>query len=79
MRMNTIYWHMNAKQGGANLHPGVNLLPGAILHPCANCAHEHGFKPVKSAGIDTLLLSITNTGVFKTLATTSHASLFYHV
>ena len=23
---------------GANLHPGVNLLPGA------NCAHEHGFR-----------------------------------
>ena len=25
--MNTIYWRMNATQGGANLHPGVNLLP----------------------------------------------------
>ena len=36
--MNTISWHMNATQGGANLHPGVNLLPGA------NCAHEHGFR-----------------------------------
>ena len=23
---------------GCNLHPGVNLLPGA------NCAHEHGFR-----------------------------------
>ena len=33
--MNTISWHMNATQGGANLHPGVNL--------GANCAHEHGF------------------------------------
>ena len=43
--MNTIYWHMNATQGGANLHPGVNLPPGANLHPGANCAHEHGFKP----------------------------------
>ena len=32
------YWRMNATQGGANLHPGVNLLPGA------NCAHEHGLK-----------------------------------
>ena len=39
--MDTIYWHMNAMQGGANLHPGVNLLPGANLHPGANCAHEH--------------------------------------
>ena len=27
---------MNTTLGGANLHPGVNLLPGA------NCAHEHG-------------------------------------
>ena len=42
--MNTIYWHMNATQGGANLHPGVNLPPGANLHPGANCAHEHGFR-----------------------------------
>ena len=32
--MNTIYWHMNATQGGANLHPG------------ANCAHEHGLRVV---------------------------------
>ena len=29
---------MNATQRGANLHPGVNLLPAA------NCAHEHGFR-----------------------------------
>ena len=36
--MGTIYWHMNATQGGTNLHLGVNLLSGA------NCAHEHGFK-----------------------------------
>ena len=42
--MNTIYWHMNATQGGANLHPGVNLPPGADLHPGANCAHEHGLR-----------------------------------
>ena len=27
--MDTIYWHMNATQGGANLQPGVNLHPGA--------------------------------------------------
>ena len=40
--MDTIYWYMNATQGGANLHPGVNLHPGANLHPVANCAHEHG-------------------------------------
>ena len=44
--MNTIYWRMNATQGGANLHPGVNLLPGANLHPGANCAHEHGLSSV---------------------------------
>ena len=31
--MNTIYWHMNATFGVANLHPVVNLLPGANLHP----------------------------------------------
>ena len=42
--MNTIYWHVNATQGGANLHPGVNLLPGANLHPDANCTHEHGLS-----------------------------------
>ena len=30
--------------GGANLHPVVNLLPGANLHLGANCAHEHGFS-----------------------------------
>ena len=30
-----IYWRMNATQEGANLHTGVNLLPGA------NYAHEH--------------------------------------
>ena len=42
--MNTIYWRMNATQGGANLHPGVNLLPGANLHSGANCAHEHGLR-----------------------------------
>ena len=35
---------MNATQGGADLHPGVNLLPDANLHPGANCAHEHGFR-----------------------------------
>ena len=28
--MNTIYWHMNATQGGANLHPGVNLPPPRV-------------------------------------------------
>ena len=42
--MNTIYWRMNATRGDANLHPGVNLLSGAYLHPGANCAHEHGFS-----------------------------------
>ena len=36
--MDTIYWRMNAMQGGAN------LLPGANLHPGANCADEHGLK-----------------------------------
>ena len=42
--MDTIYWRMNATQGGANLLPDVNLLPGANLHPGAICAHKHGFK-----------------------------------
>ena len=52
--MDTIYWHMNATQGGANLHPGVNLHPGANLHPAANCAHEHGFlRPFFSFLYDT--------------------------
>ena len=36
--MDTIYWHMNATQGGANLRLGVNLLTGA------NCAYEHGLQ-----------------------------------
>ena len=30
--MDTLYWHMSATKGGANLHPGVNLLTGANLH-----------------------------------------------
>ena len=30
--MDTMYWHINATQGGANLHPG------------ANCAYEHDFN-----------------------------------
>ena len=42
--MDTISWHMNAMQGGANLHTGVNLLPGKTLHPGANCAHKHGLR-----------------------------------
>ena len=36
--MDTISWHINATQGGAN------LLPGANWHPGSNCAHEHGFS-----------------------------------
>ena len=40
--MDTISWHMNATQGGANLHPCVKLLPGASLHPVQFSAHEHG-------------------------------------
>ena len=39
VRMDTIFWHMNATQGGANLHPGVNLLPIANLHPGAKIVH----------------------------------------
>ena len=31
--------HMNATQGGANMHPG------AKIHPGANIAHEHGLRP----------------------------------
>ena len=41
--MDTIYWRMNAMQGGANLHRDVNLLPVTNLHLGANYAHEHGF------------------------------------
>ena len=26
--MDPIFWHMNATQGGSNLHPGVNYHPG---------------------------------------------------
>ena len=45
MHMDTIYWHVNATQGGENLHPGVNLHQGANLHhPGANCAYEHGLR-----------------------------------
>ena len=40
--MDTISWHMNATQVGANLRPGVHLLRDANLHPGANCAHEQG-------------------------------------
>ena len=54
--MNTIYWHMNATQGGANLHPGVNLPPGANLHPGANCAHEHGLSLYKVIFYEFLIL-----------------------
>ena len=46
--MDTIYWHMNATKGGANLRPGVNWLPGANLLG-ANCAHEHGLDPSSTA------------------------------
>ena len=28
--MDTIYWHMNATQGGCKFAPGVNLLPVQI-------------------------------------------------
>ena len=42
--MDTIYWHMNGTQGGANLQPDVNLHPGANLQPGANCAYEDGFR-----------------------------------
>ena len=37
------------------------------------------FSQIKTDGNDTLLLSVPNTGVFKTLATTSYASLVYYV
>ena len=41
--MDTIYWHINTTQGGANLHLGVNL------HSGANCAYEHGFSLAQGA------------------------------
>ena len=36
--MDMISLHMSATQGGANLHPGL------VLHPGANTAHEHDFS-----------------------------------
>ena len=36
--------HMNATQGGANLHPGAKIHPSAKIHSGANTAHEHGFR-----------------------------------
>ena len=42
--MDMISLHMNATQGGANLHPSAKIHPGANLHPGANTAHEHGFS-----------------------------------
>ena len=36
--------HMNATQGGANLHPSAKIHPGAKIHLGANTAHEHGFR-----------------------------------
>ena len=57
--MNAIYWHMNATLGG------VNLLPGANLHPLmsrsgANCAHEHGLRVGSASNIQS-----TNENIFK--------------
>ena len=69
--MNTIYWRMNATQGGANLHPGVNLLPGANLHPGANCAHEHGFRHFS--------LHVFKRGYDCACAMIGHSSCFYGI
>ena len=55
--MDSIYWHMNATQGGANLHTSVNLHPEANLHPGANCAYEHSLS---------LLHLASNVSVLKT-------------
>ena len=69
--MNTIYWHMNATKGSANLHPGVNLLPDANLHPGANCAHEHGFSyfpcivRAQKESFDTRIIIFTFSFIFK--------------
>ena len=69
--MNTIYWHMNATQGGANLHPGVNLPPGANLHPGANCAHEHGLRQYEEIYTENLTIWGNKYGPDHTLPTTS--------
>ena len=38
MRIDTIYWHMNATQGGATFHPGVKFAPGSKFAPgCKLC------------------------------------------
>ena len=56
--MDTIYWRMNATQGGANLHTGVNLLPGA------NCAHEHedSFIPLLKQITNSIMEILRNIG-----------------
>ena len=42
--MDMISLHMNATQGGANMHPRADLYPGVFLHPGANTANEHGLR-----------------------------------
>ena len=39
---NLLAYERNAR--GCKFAPGVNLHPGAILHPVANCAYEHGLR-----------------------------------
>ena len=53
--MDMIYWHMNARQGGANLLPGINLLLGANLHSDANCAHEHSLRRIERKIYDKII------------------------
>ena len=54
----TIYWRMNATQKGANLHTGVNLLPGA------NCAHEqeNSFIPLLKQITNSIMEILRNIG-----------------
>ena len=47
---------------GANLHPGVNVLPGANLQLVANCAHEHGFRRRSAARLSPLFLHMQKAG-----------------
>ena len=42
------------------MHPGVNLLPGANLHPVANCAYERGFRGVRTMSLSQQFLIFRN-------------------
>ena len=80
--MDTIYWHMNATQGGANLHPGVNLHLGANLHPGANCAYEHGFRvhinPFVTNGLSYLYHLDESIFIFRDIRSFNFSQFLFH-